>query len=56
MDSLYKKFLKYFKVIFGIRSGMPIFATVPTVDMLNINVGRDGYDTLVKQGIFLKHN
>lgn len=56
MDSLYKIFLKCFNVIFGMRNNVSILAKVSTMDTLNINIGRDGYDTLVKQGIFLKHN
>lgn len=51
MDSLYKKFQSCLKQIFKSNSTIIVENVA-----LNINISRDGYDTLVNQGIFLKNN
>lgn len=49
MDSLYNKFLKYFKnILTGEQSGSKDEA-------LNITLNSDGCDTLVKQGRFFNN-
>lgn len=49
MDSLYNKFVNYFKNILTSPQSRS------KDEALNITINRDGYDTLVKQGRFFNN-